>query len=267
MAWLKNLSLWLLGIQVGVGALPQTTTSSADMSSGPAVFRPALIVVDFQEDFCPPSGSLAVTDGRTIAPIINNLLDLPFVLKVATKDFHPPNHVSFAANHPPPDNIPFDSYYTVHNPYNDSETDTTRLWPVHCVQGTPGVELIPEFNVSKVDNIIEKGTDARVEMYSAFEAPFRHPIVKEASSGLEQLLRDNEVTDVFVVGLAMDYCVKSTAIDAKKAGFAAYVVQEATKAVDPSDAGWGAAATEMANEGVPLISVDGEELEKVKKRL
>ncbi|KAF9259161.1 Isochorismatase hydrolase [Marasmius fiardii PR-910] len=227
-------------------------------------FKPALIVVDFQEDFCPPNGSLAVADGRTIAPIVNDLLDLPFALKVATKDFHPPNHISFAANHAPPDNAPFTSFTTIHNPYNFSETDYSRLWPVHCVQGTKGSELVPELNVSKVHRVIEKGTDARVEMYSAFEAPFRHPIVVEASSGLAQLLKEEGITDVYVVGLAMDYCVKFTAVDAIGYGFRTIVVREGTKAVDPSDAGWGEAEREMVGKGVSLVSVDGEEVNRVR---
>ncbi|KAL0058697.1 NAD(+) salvage pathway protein [Marasmius tenuissimus] len=225
--------------------------------------RPALIVVDFQEDFCPPNGSLAVRDGRSISTVVNNLLDHPFTLKVATKDFHPPNHVSFAVNHDPPDNVPFKSSATIHNPYNYDEIDVTTLWPVHCVQGTPGSELVPELNVSKVDKIIVKGTDARVEMYSAFEAPFRHPLVKEASSGLTQLLKEKEITDVYVVGLAMDYCVKCTAIDAKKDGYDTFVVKEGTKAVG-GEAGWEAAAKELAEQGIPLISVEGEELARVK---
>ncbi|KAJ3753840.1 Isochorismatase-like protein [Lentinula raphanica] len=227
-------------------------------------FKPALIIVDLQEDFCPPNGSLAVAEGRSIAPIINDLLRLPFVKKIATKDFHPPNHVSFASNHPEPHNKPFTSFITIPNPHNPDETQTSRLWPVHCVQGTPGAELIPELDISKVHTMIEKGQDARVEMYSAFEAPFRNPIVKEASSGLAQSLRDAGVTDVFVVGLAMDYCVRSTAIDAAAEGFKTYVISEATKAVDPGEEGWGKASRELESAGVNLVSIAGEELAKVR---
>ncbi|THV05081.1 Isochorismatase hydrolase [Dendrothele bispora CBS 962.96] len=225
-------------------------------------FRPALIVVDFQEDFC--SGSLAVPEGRTIAPIVNLLLNLPFSLKIATKDFHPQDHISFATNHPVPNNVPFTSFETIKNPNNPNETFVTRLWPVHCVQGTPGVELIPEFDLKNVDKIIEKGMDSRVEMYSAFEAPFRDPIVKEASSGLGQLLRESGITDCFVVGLAMDYCVKSTAIDAQNEGFRTYVVREGTKAVDPGPEGWGKTEKELKEAGVQLVNVDGAEIDKVK---
>ncbi|KAE9395558.1 Isochorismatase hydrolase [Gymnopus androsaceus JB14] len=206
-------------------------------------FKPALIIVDLQEDFCPPNGSLAVTEGRSIAPIINDLLKLPFEKKIATKDFHPPDHVSFASNHSAPNNQPFTSFATIPNPYNPDETEISRLWPVHCVQGT------------SVDLVIEKGKDARVEMYSAFDAPFRNPIVKEASSGLAQSLREAGVTDVFVVGLAMDYCVKSTAIDAVAEGFKSYVISEATKAVDPGEQGWGKTEKEFESVGVKLVGI------------
>src|SRR4051812_41437305 len=103
-------------------------------------FVPALIIVDFQNDFCPPSGSLAVPSGREIAQPINKLLSLPsFVTKVATKDWHPPNHISFASNHVGKE--PFTSFHTIVNPDNADEKQETRLWPVHCVQGTPGAEL------------------------------------------------------------------------------------------------------------------------------
>ncbi|KAJ3878622.1 Isochorismatase-like protein [Lentinula edodes] len=226
-------------------------------------FKPALIIVDLQEDFCPPNGALAVAEGRSIAPIINDLLRLPFVKKIATKDFHPPDHVSFASNHPEPHNKPFTSFVTIANPNNPNETHTSRLWPIHCVQGTPGAELIPELDTSLVDLVIEKGQDPRVEMYSAFEAPFRHPIVKEASSKLAQSLREAGVTDVFVVGLAMDYCVQSTAIDAVAEGFKTYVISEATKAVDPEQ-GWKKTEKECDNAGVKFIALAGEKLAKVR---
>ncbi|KAJ3739749.1 Isochorismatase-like protein [Lentinula detonsa] len=227
-------------------------------------YKPALLIIDFQEDFCPPNGALAVAEGRSIAPIINDLLRLPFVQKIATKDFHPPDHVSFASNHPEPHNKPFISFVTIPNPYNPDETEISRLWPVHCVQGTPGAELIPELDISRVHMVVEKGQDARVEVYSAFGAPFRNPVVKEASTGLAQSLRNAGVTDVFVVGLAMDYCVRSTAIDAVAEGFKTYVIIEATKAVDPSEEGWGKTVKELESAGVNLVGLAGEELAKVR---
>jgi nicotinamidase-related amidase len=223
-------------------------------------FVPALIIVDFQEDFCPPNGSLAVTDGRSIAPVINSLLDLPFKIKVATKDWHPSDHISFASNHPPPNNEPFTSTITISNPLGGDETESTLLWPVHCVQGTKGAEIAPELNVSKVDRIVEKGMDKRVEMYSAFSAPFRSPIVAE--SGLAATLKEAGATHVYVVGLATDYCVKFTALDSAREGFKTFVVGDATKPVDPDS--WGAVTEELGGAGVEVVQFEGSEVGRVK---
>ncbi|KAF2093611.1 isochorismatase [Rhizodiscina lignyota] len=227
-----------------------------------ASFRPALLVVDCQEDFCPPNGSLAVPDGRSVAPVINNLLSLPFRTRIATKDWHPRNHISFASNHPPPSNTPFTSFATITNPRNKSETVTTRLWPDHCIQGTPGAELIPELDVSKLDQVVEKGQDPLVEMYSAFAGPFHDPVVSQ--SGLAEILKKGEITHVYVVGLAMDYCVKWTAIDAAKEGFKTVIVNEGTKAVG-GEGEWDDVVAELKKEGVEMVSVDGEELKRVKE--
>jgi nicotinamidase-related amidase len=224
-------------------------------------FRPALIVVDLQEDFCPPNGSLAVKDGRSIAPVINSLLELPFTIRIATKDYHPPDHISFASNHPPPDNKPFESIITIPNPLGGTETETTRLWPVHCVQGTGGVSWIPEFNAMKIDKALLKGMDKRVEMYSAFSAPFRNPVVAE--SGLTEMLKDAKVTHVYTVGLAADYCVKFTALDAAREGFKTVVIEEGTKPVDP--ASMEDVKRELEAAGVKFVSVDGEEVKAVKE--
>ncbi|KAH6883052.1 pyrazinamidase/nicotinamidase-like protein [Alternaria rosae] len=226
-------------------------------------FKPALVIVDVQEDFCPPNGALAVTGGRNIVPIINEFLTYPFTLKVATKDFHPPDHVSFASNHSPPNNKPFESTFTIKNPNNPDETQETRLWPDHCVQGTKGSELLPELDVSKVDHIVEKGQDKRVEMYSAFADPFKRPSV--AKSGLAETLRKAEITDVFVVGLAGDYCVKYTAIDAQKEGFKTWVVGDATRAVDPS--AMGEVHKEYEKVGVTVIAKDDAQVQRVKEQV
>jgi nicotinamidase-related amidase len=177
------------------------------------------------------NGSLAVKGGRDIVPAINELLSLPFVVRIATKDFHPPDHISFASNHAPPKNIPFKSTYRIENPLNPSEVEETLLWPDHCVQGTKGSELLPELDMDKVQHIVEKGQDKRVEMYSAFADPFTNPTVSR--SNLAKLLHDAEVTDVFVAGLAADYCVHFTALDAHKEGFKTWVVEDATRAVTP----------------------------------
>ncbi|KAH9862753.1 hypothetical protein J1614_010846 [Plenodomus biglobosus] len=223
-------------------------------------FKPALVVVDMQQDFCPPNGALAVAGGRDMVPTINTLLSLPFTLKVATKDFHPRDHISFASNHPAPHNTPFESTTVITNPHNPSESIETRLWPDHCVQGTPGAELVPELDVSKIDRIVEKGQDKRVEMYSAFADPFTSPCV--ARSDLAKTLRDAGITDVYCVGLAADYCVKHTALDAQKEGFRTWVVSEAVKAVDPSSLE--EVHREYEKAGVRVVGMDDNEVQRVR---
>ncbi|KAF6820892.1 pyrazinamidase nicotinamidase [Colletotrichum plurivorum] len=220
-------------------------------------FRPALIVVDFQEDFCPPNGSLAVAHGRDIHPIVNSLLRMQFVVKIATKDWHPQDHVSFASNHP--GKRPFVDSVAIVNPRNSAETYETRLWPVHCVQGTPGAALVPELDVAAVDTIIEKGQMRDVEMYSAFYDPFKAGRV--ADSGLAELLGENRVTDVFVVGLAGDYCVKFTALDANREGFRTFIVEEGTRPVDVEK--WDDCKGELEASGVKIVSVEGPEVRRV----
>ncbi|KAF9872531.1 isochorismatase [Colletotrichum karsti] len=220
-------------------------------------FRPALIVVDFQEDFCPPHGALAVAGGRDIHTVVNSLLRMPFVTKIATKDWHPRDHISFASNHQGKE--PFVDSIDIVNPRNSAETYPTRLWPVHCVQGTSGAALVSELDTSAVDTIIEKGQVREVEMYSAFYDPFRSPRV--ADSGLAGTLKEKGVTDVFVVGLAGDYCVKFTALDASKEGFRTFIVEEGTKPVDPKS--WDECKGGLEASGVRIVSVEGPEVRKV----
>lgn len=222
-------------------------------------FVPALIIVDFQEDFCPPNGSLAVAGGRDISGPVNELLSLPsFALRIATQDWHPADHISFAANHPPKQ--PFADTATVVNPHNPAEVYDTRLWPVHCVQDTAGAALVPELDAARVDAVLRKGTDARVEMYSAFYDPFAAPRVEDA--GLAGRLRDAGVTHVYVVGLAYDYCVRATARDAAREGFVTYVVEEGTRAVDAG--AWAACTRSLEEAGVKVVRMDGEEVQRLR---
>lgn len=224
-------------------------------------FVPALIVVDLQEDFCPPTGSLAVQEGRDIAPVVNELLSLPsFAVRIATQDWHPADHISFAANHVSPPKQPFVDTATITNPHNASESYETRLWPVHCVQETKGAELVPELAADKVDLVVKKGTDARVEMYSTFYDPFVSPRVSD--SGLASALRDRGVTHVYVVGLSFDYCVSATAADAAKEGFITYVIEEGTRAVDAK--GWDKCKERLAGGGVKVVSMEGEEIRRLR---
>ncbi|KAI9068498.1 Isochorismatase hydrolase [Trametes sanguinea] len=233
------------------------SSSTTTRRAAPEPFRPALIVVDMQEDFCPPDGSLAVSGGRDIVPLINELLQLPFVLKIATKDHHPQEHVSFASNHPGA--TPFASSCTVINPANPAETYETRLWPDHCVIGTPGNALVPSLDTARLDAVVHKGTDPRVEMYSAFRAPLRDPPLPSAVSDLEARLRAAHATAVFVVGLAGDYCVKCTALDSAELGWRTYVVEDAVRSVG-GDAAWKETVSEFETAGVEVVRAGGEEV-------
>ncbi|KAI9826972.1 MAG: hypothetical protein M1819_007066 [Sarea resinae] len=224
----------------------------------PNPFNPALLVIDVQEDFCPPHGSLAVPSGRAVAPTINTLLTLPFTTKIATRDWHPKDHISFASNHPAPDNIPAKSTTTIVNPRNSRETSTTLLWPDHCIQHTPGADLIPELDAKRLDRVIDKGRQPGFETYSAFGAPFRDPVVAECESGLKEALRGKGVSHVFVVGLAADFCVACTAADAAEAGFETLIVEEGVRAVDGQ--GWGEKRRELKLKGVRVVGLEGQEV-------
>ena len=149
------------------------------------------------------------------------------------------------------------------NPDNSAETKQTRLWPVHCVQDTPGAEIIPEIDVSEFDAILKKGQDRRVEMYSGFADAFGGR--RGASLDLVALLIEKRISDVYVVGLAGDHCVKATAMDAQKEGFKTCVIEEGVKSVDPSEKGWGEAVREMEEGGVRVVGADGEAVNKVRQ--
>ncbi|PGH29763.1 hypothetical protein GX50_07490 [[Emmonsia] crescens] len=247
--------------------MPSSGVSHDEATS--ASFRPALIVADMQEDFCPPNGALAIPGARALAPVINSLLSLPgFVVKISTQDFHPSSHISFATNQPGPNNIPFQSTISLKNPAagKEAETKPQRLWPVHCVANTPGACIIPEIEADKISVNIRKGMDAKVEMYSAFGDVFGNSNCVETGGvnmDLAAVLKEYQASDVFVVGVAGDYCLKSTAVDAADKGFRCFVVEEGTKCVDPGE-GWEVAKKEMEDHGVRLVSIDGPEVAKVK---
>lgn len=223
--------------------------------------KAGLAVIDVQEDFCEPNGSLAVKGGRALAPVWNDLLSLPFAVKLATRDYHPADHISFASQHE--GKQPFTSTHTIRNPENvQDEAFTTTLWPDHCIQRTNGCEFIPELDISKATQKIEKGLDKRVESYSAFGPVYRNPPV--GMSGLGDSLKNAGITDLFVVGLAFDYCVKYTAIDAVEHGFKTFVIEDATKAVDQSEEALDALRKELKEKGVTIIGLDSKELAAVK---
>jgi nicotinamidase/pyrazinamidase len=174
----------------------------------------ALVVVDVQNDFC-QGGALAVPDGDAVVPVINALLPR-FPLVVATQDWHPPGHASFASSHPgrkPLEVIDLDGIQQV-------------LWPDHCVQGTAGADFHPELEREYFRVIIRKGMDPRVDSYSAFRDNHReHP------TGLASLLRELGVRHVVIVGLTTDYCAATSARDAIELGFSAEILLPATRPV------------------------------------
>ncbi|KAI3998009.1 Isochorismatase hydrolase, partial [Schizophyllum commune Loenen D] len=239
----------------------------------PTPFRPALLVIDMQNDFCPgdgdtiPDGALAVQGGRDIIPVINDLLSKPaFVYRVATRDWHPKEHISFAENHT--GKRAFVDKVEVVHPEDPSRSYTTRLWPTHCVQHTPGAELVANLDTTKVDLVLDKGTDPRVEMYSAFYDPLRVEdsglagVLKDARAGGGHGETDGEkgITHVFVVGLAYDYCVRASALDARGEGFHVILVRDATRAVDPSPEKLAALEDELESKGVKVRGLADEEV-------
>ena len=174
-----------------------------------------LLVVDVQVDFL-PGGALAVPDGDAVIAPINRLIDR-FAHVVVTQDWHPPGHVSFAASHP--GRSVFDS---VALPHGDQV-----LWPEHCVRGTAGAALAPDLRAEQAELVIRKGHQSGVDSYSAFlEADRTTP------TGLAGYLRERGLTRVVVCGLATDYCVAWTALDARAAGFEAMVVTDAVRGID-----------------------------------
>jgi nicotinamidase/pyrazinamidase len=175
----------------------------------------ALIVIDVQNDFC-PGGALAVAEGDQIISRINGLMG-DFTTVVLTQDWHPANHASFAANHPGAE--PF-SLTTM--PYGPQV-----LWPTHCVQGTKGAEFHAALRTDPAQLIVRKGFRAGIDSYSAF---FEND--HTTATGLEGYLRSRGVTSVTLVGLATDYCVAYSALDAARLGFKARVLEGACRAID-----------------------------------
>ncbi|CAN7315328.1 Nicotinamidase [compost metagenome] len=174
-----------------------------------------LLVIDVQNDFM-PGGALAVPHGDEVVPVINRLARA-FGHVVLTQDWHPVSHVSFAANH-----AGTQPFQTLTLPYGEQV-----LWPVHCVQDTPGAALHAGLHVPHARLVIRKGHHADVDSYSAFLEADR-----TTRTGLAGYLREHGVKRVFCAGLATDYCVAWSALDARAAGFAAAVIEDACRAID-----------------------------------
>jgi nicotinamidase/pyrazinamidase len=196
----------------------------------------ALIVIDVQNDFC-PGGALAVTYGDAIIPGINALM-AEFPVRALTQDWHPANHSSFASNHPGA--APFSM---IEMPYGPQV-----LWPVHCVQGSEGAAFHKGLATDPADLVIRKGFRAEIDSYSAFfENDHKTP------TGLEGYLRTRGVTNLTFVGLATDFCVAYSAIDAARLGFSATVREDLCRAID-LDGSLAAARDTMRAASVALVA-------------
>lgn len=196
----------------------------------------ALVIADIQNDFL-PGGALAVPRGDEVIPVVNRLQSA-FPLVVATQDWHPSDHGSFAANHPGK------------KMYEQIQLNglPQTLWPVHCVQGTTGAELASKLDRERIARIFQKGTDPEIDSYSAlFDNGHRK------STGLGEWLQDKDVTDVFVCGLTTDYCVKFTALDARQAGFKTFLIADASRGVNLQPDDVKNAVAEMRRAGVAIV--------------
>jgi nicotinamidase/pyrazinamidase len=196
----------------------------------------ALILVDLQNDFL-PGGALPVPHGDEVIPVANEL-QRHFELVLATKDWHPPDHGSFAANHrgkKPGDRIILDGIEQI-------------LWPVHCVQNTHGAEFAPPFDTSRIAYVFHKGTERNIDSYSTFfdNAHRRH-------TGLAQYLAKRSVKDIYLMGLALDYCVKYSALDARELGLNAYVIVDGCRGIGLDTGDIDRALDEMKRVGAVLL--------------
>lgn len=194
----------------------------------------ALIVVDVQNDFC-PGGALAVQGGDEIIPLVNALIG-EFDHVVLTQDWHPAGHSSFASSHP--GQAPF---AMIEMPYGPQ-----TLWPDHCVQGTPGAEFHPDLVWTKAELVVRKGFRHAIDSYSTF---FEND--HDTPTGLAGYLRERGLSDLTIVGLATDFCVAYSAIDAVRQGFSATVRLDACRAIDLGGS-LAAMTDKMRSEGVRL---------------
>lgn len=214
------------------------------MSFRPEPASTALIVVDVQPDFL-PGGRLAIEEGDEILEGVARLMAADaFAVRVATQDWHPPDHVSFASNHE--GRAPFETV--------ELHGHEQVLWPNHCVQGSAGAELHPDLPWERVEAVVRKGTDARVDSYSGFRNNWG-PEGDRPPTGLGGYLRERGVETVVLCGLARDYCVRWSAEDAVEAGFATAFVWDLTRSVDPS--GDEALRNDLERLGVRVVASSG----------
>ncbi len=200
--------------------------------------KKALVLVDLQNDFI-PGGSLAVREGDAVIPVANKVQKKFGGLILATQDWHPRNHGSFASNHRgkhPGDMIELGGLPQV-------------LWPDHCVQGSRGAQFHPVLDRSRVTKVFRKGTDPEIDSYSTF-----FDNAHRKSTGLGDYLKGEHITDVYLLGLATDYCVKYSALDAVKLGFRTHVIIDGCRGVNLKPGDTDDAIAEMRRAGVEIIT-------------
>jgi len=196
----------------------------------------ALLLVDLQNDFL-PGGALGVLEGDQVIPVANRVQEY-FDIVIATADWHPPGHGSFASSHPgckAGDVIELSGMPQV-------------LWPDHCVQHTEGAEFSPHLNTGKIAKVIHKGMDPEIDSYSGFFDNGR-----QKATGLETYLRDQKVDTVYVMGLATDYCVKYTALDAVSLGYRTWLIEDGCRGVGVAEGDVERALAEMKAAGVRVV--------------
>jgi nicotinamidase/pyrazinamidase len=196
----------------------------------------ALIIVDLQNDFL-PGGALPVPHGDEVIPLANEL-QRRFELVLATKDWHPPDHGSFAANHPgknPGDRIMLDGIEQI-------------LWPVHCVQNTDGAEFAPSFDRSRIAHIFHKGIDPMIDSYSTFfdNAHRRH-------TGLADYLKTRSIKNIYLMGLALDYCIKYSVLDARHLELNTHVILDGCRGIELEIGDIERALEEMKQAGATIL--------------
>jgi nicotinamidase/pyrazinamidase len=199
----------------------------------------ALLLIDIQNGFC-PGGNLAVPDGDKVVPVANRLIESgKYDLIVASQDWHPEGHGSFASSHP--GKQPFDLHVLSGKPQ--------MMWPDHCVQGTKDAELHPELRVPEIDLILQKGENHHVDSYSAFRDNDQ-----DAITGLSNFFQDQAVDEIDICGLATDYCVKFSALDALEMlpGVKVRFIEDASRGITPE--GVTAAIEEMRANGIGIIT-------------
>ncbi|MEO1514239.1 MAG: bifunctional nicotinamidase/pyrazinamidase [Bacteroidota bacterium] len=196
----------------------------------------ALLLIDLQIDFC-PGGALEVPQGDQVIDLANQLMD-QFELVVATKDWHPADHESFAANHlwrRPGDVIELHGLEQI-------------LWVMHCVQDSFGSQFHPQLQTDKINHIVYKGTDKEIDSYSGF---FDNG--HRQATGLEAYLRDKGVTELYIMGLATDYCVKFSVLDALSCGFETYLIEDGCRGIDLTPGDVQAAMDAMVQKGAVVM--------------